>query len=214
MGGGPSVAWVESLNPLRTVLERAASALADLDVDWALVGGFAVAARTEPRFTRDVDLAVSVVDDSSAQRVVQRFGDEGLVPFALLEHEVTGRLAAARLHATAPDIRGAVVALLFASSGIEPELVAAAHVEEVLDGLRVPIPTVGHLVALKLLSEDERRLQDRLDLQKLFAVASRADIDVAREAVRLVTARGCHRTKALEELLDAWLERARPELRG
>ena len=35
----------------------------------ALVGGLAVSARAEPRFTRDVDLAVAVVSDDEAERL-------------------------------------------------------------------------------------------------------------------------------------------------
>lgn len=46
---------------------------------FALIGGQAVAARTEPRFTEDVDLAVSVADDEQAQQIVfgltQRAGE-------------------------------------------------------------------------------------------------------------------------------------------
>jgi hypothetical protein len=38
---------------------------------FALVGGFAVSARTEPRFTRDVDLAVAVPDDHAAEAVLR-----------------------------------------------------------------------------------------------------------------------------------------------
>ncbi len=34
----------------------------------ALVGGVAVSVRTEPRFTRDVDLAVAVPDDSKVTK--------------------------------------------------------------------------------------------------------------------------------------------------
>lgn len=38
-------------------IERASRDLATLERGWALVGGLAVSVRTEPRFTRDVDLA-------------------------------------------------------------------------------------------------------------------------------------------------------------
>ena len=36
-------------------------------VGFALVGGLAVSVRTEPRFTRDVDVAVAVGSDSEAE---------------------------------------------------------------------------------------------------------------------------------------------------
>jgi hypothetical protein len=47
-----------------------------------------------------------------------------------VEHTGTGRLATART--TSPS--GAVIDLLFASSGIEPEIVSAAEQVEILDG--------------------------------------------------------------------------------
>ncbi len=37
------------------------------EVGFALVGGLAVSARSEPRFTRDIDLAVAVDGDQQAE---------------------------------------------------------------------------------------------------------------------------------------------------
>ncbi len=54
---------------VRAVLAVAAA----LGRPWALVGGLAVSARAEPRFTRDVDLAVSVRDDRDAEDAVRTF---------------------------------------------------------------------------------------------------------------------------------------------
>ena len=56
----------------------------------------------------------------------------------------------------------------------------------------------GSQVALKLLSRDERRLQDQLDLQALLAVATEADLEDARKGVSLIVERGFHRGRALE----------------
>lgn len=44
--------------------------LEDQGTAGALVGGLAVSVRTEPRFTRDVDLAVAVGSDEEAERIV------------------------------------------------------------------------------------------------------------------------------------------------
>lgn len=44
----------------------------DLDrvgVRWALIGGLAVSVRAEPRFTRDVDVAVAIDSDVEAEAV-------------------------------------------------------------------------------------------------------------------------------------------------
>jgi hypothetical protein len=45
---------------LLAVLRLVAESFGDLRVPWALIGGLAVSVRAEPRFTRDIDLAVAV----------------------------------------------------------------------------------------------------------------------------------------------------------
>jgi hypothetical protein len=68
--------------------------------------------------------------------------------WAQIEQEATGRLATVRLSPPGePGIGGVVVDLMFASSGIEPELAAAADPVEVFAGLVVPVATVPHLSA-------------------------------------------------------------------
>lgn len=64
--------------------------------------------------------------------------------------------------------------------------------------MRIPVATVGHLVALKLLSRDPRtRPQDQVDLVQLLRVAGRADLDVARRAVAAIHVRGFQRDRDL-----------------
>jgi hypothetical protein len=48
---------------LEEVLKRAATDLDAVGAKWAIIGGLAVATRAAPRFTQDVDFAVSVADD-------------------------------------------------------------------------------------------------------------------------------------------------------
>jgi hypothetical protein len=52
------------------------------------------------------------------------------------------------------------------------------------------VASVGHLIAVKLLARSPQRLQDEVDLDALGRVASGADLDEARAAVRLITTRG------------------------
>lgn len=170
---------------------------------WVLVGGFAVSARAEPRFTRDIDIAVAVSDDDMAETLVRELVVDGYRVLASIEQDATARLATVRL---ARGREGVVIDLLFASSGIEPEMVAAAETIEIVPGLAVPVATVGHLIAVKLLSrDDDVRPQDRGDLLALRAVAGPADLGQARAAVDLITTRGFQRGRdlaaALAELL-------------
>ena len=185
------------MNRLEAVLRAAPQDLADLRLRWALVGGLAVSARTEPRFTRDIDLVIAVRDDRDAERAVHALQQRGYQVHALVEQEAAGRLATARL-APKGDATGVVLDILFASSGIESEIVEAADPLEILPGLRVPVACVAHLIALKLLSRDDRtRPQDRVDLAQLLRVATPADLDLARAAVALIHARGFQRDRHL-----------------
>ena len=97
-----------------------------------------------------------------------------------------------------------VLDLLFASSGVEPEVVATADTLELLDGLRIPVATVPALIALKLLARDDvRRPQDRVDLVALMAVASEEDHAEVRRLTALITQRGFARTRDLHAAFEA-----------
>jgi hypothetical protein len=98
-----------------------------------------------------------------------------------------------------------IVDLLFASSGIEREIVAAADVLEVFPRLRVPVATTGHLIAMKALAG---RTQDILDLERLIPAASAADLVQAREAVRLIKKRGFSRESDVAANLEHEIAKA------
>lgn len=103
---------------------------------------------------------------------------------AAVEQESARRLATVRLAPAGEDVHGAVVDLLFASSGIEPEIVAAAEPVEIVSGLTVPLARLGHLIALKVLARDDRtRPHDRVDIAALLARADAATLDEARESL-------------------------------
>ena len=124
---------------------------------------------------------------------------------ALVEQEETDRLATARLVPPGEDEAGVVIDLLFASSGVEPEIVAAADRIAVMAGLDLPVAQTGHLIAAKLLAEDEGRPTDRADLAALIAVAEPAELDRARAAVRLLSERGFDRGRDLAGALETLL---------
>lgn len=190
------------MNALLDAIRRAGGHLDALERPWALIGGLAVSVRAEPRFTRDVDFAVAVSDDADAEGVVAELLGRGYRLLFTVEQDAVGRLATVRLALPGSDAGGVVLDLLFASSGVEPELVAAAERLEVLPGLSVPVPRTGHLLALKVLARDDvTRPQDVADIRALLAVADDAERARAREALALITARGYHRQK---DLLAEW----------
>jgi predicted nucleotidyltransferase len=205
------VAPSPALSQLESTLRRLARDLAELNCRWALVGALAVSARTEPRFTRDIDVAVAVADDEEAERLVRELQSRRYLAQAVVEQEATHRLATVRFIPPGNDATGIVLDALFASSGIEPEIVAEAETLELLSDLRIPVATVGHLIALKLLArDDESRPQDRIDLVALGRVATDTDLDRTRTAIALIEKRGFHRGKRLAAELERLLRSGQP----
>lgn len=178
-------------------MRNIANALTDRGRESALVGGLAVSARVDPRFTQDVDLAVSIGSDVEAERLLQDLRSSGYRIEAILEQTAVDRLATARLiHDQDPDT---FVDLLFASSGIEAEIVASAEVIEVFSGVHLRVASIGHLIATKLLAVSDRRPRDRADLLALSELATARDMEAAQESLKLIAARGYNRGKDLDE---------------
>ena len=184
-------------------LREATDHLTRAGVRFALIGGLAVSARTEPRFTRDADLAVAVESDVEAEAVIRDLRRHHYEVDTVVEQAAAGRLATVRLRRhTGND--APVLDLLFASSGIEPEIVQAAEILEILPDLRIPVAGTGHLIALKVLSrDDDERPQDIVDLRALLKIATPSDRDRARESLRLITSRGFNRSRDLLAALAA-----------
>lgn len=103
-------------NAIEVALRRIAADLDSLSVGWALIGGFAVSARSEPRFTRDIDVCVLVAGDDGAERVVAALVAVGYRVHTLVEQDAVGRLATVRLSAPNGRTADVVIDLLFASS--------------------------------------------------------------------------------------------------
>jgi predicted nucleotidyltransferase len=186
-----------------SVLGDALSAVANLlrsaDRHWALVGALAVSARTEPRFTRDLDVAVAITDDADAEGVVRQFSAQGYSVFSIVEQAAMKRLATARMsRQPSAGEASVVVDLLFASSGIEPEVAQQAESIAILPGIEVPVARTGHLLALKVLSRSPERPQDSADITALMRVLDAVERDRAVDAARLIAARGFARGKSLE----------------
>ena len=196
------------MTSLEAALRRVTGELDDAHIPFALIGGLAVSVRTEPRFTRDADLAVALGTDAEAEALISRLRSRGHGIEAIVEQEAAGRLATVRLTRSS-DSAAPVVDLLFASSGIESEVVADADEIELLPHFTIRVATVGHLIALKVLSrDDEDRPQDIVDLVRLNEVATATDRARVRELVELIERRGYHRNRPLREQLDDLLRTA------
>lgn len=185
---------------LQKALSRLAADLNELEIGWAVVGGLAVSARAEPRTTRDVDVAVGTDSDLQAEQMVSTLTARGYMIETVLEHKMTGRMSTVRFRAPGVSLRGVLVDLFFASSGVEPEIVAAAGILELWPGTSAPVATTGHLLALKVLAS---RPKDLEDIQWLLENADSAEIRRAHETLALITERGFDRDKDLQTLFEA-----------
>lgn len=182
---------------------RAATDFDALGTRYALIGGVAVSLRSEPRFTQDIDWAVAVSDDRQAEEVAHGLVRRGYRIETTIENAAHDRMATLRM--VFPGDR-LLVDVLFASSGIEPEIAAAAETVEAFRGVRIPVARTGHLIALKLLSyDDEARVQDKADLRGLMLVATDDEIELATTAVGLIEARGYARGRDLRADLAVWI---------
>lgn len=184
---------------LLSVASQVLSALRQENVKGCIVGGLAVSTRCDPRFTRDVDIAVVVDTDEHAEALIRALATHGLRVNGLVEQEAVGRMAMARL--STED--GLSVDLLIASSGIEAEVVASAETLEVVRGVLLPVARIGHLIALKLLSVAPGQETDAADLRSLAAVATEDEWNLASKAVMQIQDRGFARGPQLDaELLS------------
>ena len=103
-----------------------------------------------------------------------------------------------------------VVDLLFASSGIEREIVTAAISLDIGAAAVVKVARVGHLVALKLLAQDPvKRPQDALDLHGLREVLDEEETQLAKEACALIVERGYGRRRDLSAHLASYIATTR-----
>lgn len=154
-----------------------------------------MSARSDPRFTRDVDLAVAVDGDAEGEALIGALGSDGFTASTVIEQDAVGRMAMVRLS----DREGTSVDILLASSGIEREIVLDAEPLEVVRGVIIPVARIGHLIALKLLSVAPGRETDAMDLRALARVANDAEWERARTAVELIETRGFARDRNLVE---------------
>lgn len=141
-------------------------------------------------------MAISVSSDADAEQLIRVLRSKGYGLVTLVEQTHATRLATARLRKAKGH--AVIVDLLFASSGIEPEIVAQATELQLLPSLSLRVAAVGHLLSMKILARDDRtRPQDYDDIRALLAVATKEDRALATRSLKLIQARGFARTRPL-----------------
>jgi Nucleotidyl transferase AbiEii toxin, Type IV TA system len=190
---------------IEVALEDITRHLRRLKRPFALVGGLAVSQRAEPRFTRDVDLAIVAARDADVEWLVQELRLVGYAPVTVVEHIDRKRLSTVRLASRS----GIVVDLIAATSGIEDDVVARATPVVVGDLGELPVARAEELLAMKVLSMSDRRPQDRIDAVSLVLVNEALDLDDVRANLATITARGFNRDQDLLAKLEALLASVR-----
>ncbi len=105
-----------------------------------------------------------------------------------------------------------MVDLLGATCGIEADIVARATAVVVDIIGEVPVARSEELLAMKVLSLSDRRLQDQIDARNLATNMAATAVEQVAANLRLITERGYHRGQDLEAKLAATLEAARLDL--
>lgn len=185
-------------NPVLDELLEIVSELRSRRVDFALVGGLAVAVRGEPRFTDDVDVAIAVRSDEEVEALVHDLRARGYEVRALVEHKTQRCIATVRLRSP----RGVTVDLISGSSGIEREIVRDASAVHFDQTVSIPVAQAVDLLAMKVLSSTSHRAQDLLDVRSLLAVNPTLDMDAVRKRLETITARGFNREQDLLKKLE------------
>lgn len=198
--------------PPRTpaLLRRLADDFGALRRQWGLAGGLAVNAWTGAGDLDDIDVVVAASGDDQAETLVRVLHERGYSAVTQVEDEDMGRLASVSLQVLGAK-EEAPVQLIFASSGIEPEIAGAAVEREVF-GVRLPVAVPGHLIAMKLLSHGPGRPQDAEDIRALLGAADGDEFQRAEDAFTLIADRGFTRGRDLRAEYQRFISRASEEV--
>ena len=172
-------------------LRRVTNDLHQTGVAWCLVGGLGTSVYAEPRTTKDIDVVVSVPNEQQADNLKDLLLTKGYANPQLLMHTTPTRRMGWRVFI--PPSREASIPLdiLVTACGIEKNIVASATTIEILPGLSLPVASLGHLIAMKVLSQNSfDRLQDRVDLLALLRNATEQDRIVVERSLKEIVDRG------------------------
>lgn len=183
---------------LKEALADLAGQLSSAGASFAVVGGLAASARGEARFTRDIDIVIAVSSDDEAEGVVFQLTQQGYRVLATVEQDATHRLATARLQHRS----GVVCDLIFATCGIEREIVNGAESLELFDRV-VPTAAAEAIVAMKVLSASEQRPRDLGDLQAILRAQPDLDLALVLSLLNTIAERGFARG---QNLVDKWAD--------
>ncbi len=148
-----------------------AETLTALDLEFALVGGVAVALVSTPRFTADIDVVLLDVDER-LEWLIGALGDAGYSP------RVADPLAFARRTRvlTLRDASGVGIDLMLGLLPFDRDLVHRALSLCLADSTIVPVASPEHLIVMKAIAW---RAKDQQDIRELIALNPDLDREYA-----------------------------------
>ena len=179
-----------------------AAALQAMHHPFAVVDGVAAEGDTA-HVTNAVDFAVGADDDADVQSILDALRAQGFE--ARIAERSKGRMSAAQLDWGDDDVR-----LLFASTGIEREIVNDARDAEVTGVGRLRLARVEDLLAVKIVRIAATRPRDRADAHVLLMQNPELRLGDVSERLALITSRGFHREQDLAAKLQFLLRDRKP----
>lgn len=156
-------------NPhLSSALHSLAEWLTWQEIPYVLIGGVAVSLLSKPRFTQDVDVAVSF-DLDRLEKLIASAAACGLVPRRqdAVAFARRNRMLLLRHDATAISVDMSFIAMPF-----EEDMIASARVVEI-GGLQLRLPRPEDLIIMKAVAH---RPQDMVDVEHLIETYPTVDL--------------------------------------
>ena len=145
----------------------------------------------EPRTTKDIDIVVSVPDEAQGDNLKDLLLTRGYTTPQILMHTTPTRRMGWRVLIPPSRETSIPLDILVSVCGIENDIVAKSTAIEILPGLSLPVASLGHLIAMKVLSQNPfERLQDRVDLLALLGNATEQDRIVVEHSLNEIAHRG------------------------
>ena len=171
-----------------------------IQASYCLIGGLAIVVRAYERTTKDIDFAILVDSNGTAEDLIRKIRAYDYEVFSLLENNQNKLISTVRLESNKNKI---IVDLLFNSCGIEKEIISTATEVEIIDSVHCKVASLPALIAMKILSStNEDRLQDTVDLQYLIKEANEEQLTEAKDLIQLIEEREFNAGVDLETRYD------------
>lgn len=146
---------------IQDTLTKASNALAGAAIDFALIGGFALAAHGVVRATQDIDLLVDGIAKDKVKKALQTAGFN-----VVYESEEVMHLSGQ-----------GQLDILFSNRSQTKQMIKNA---KKINGFPVPVVSAEGIIGLKIQAyknDSKREFQDKADIQALLEVCDDLDLD-------------------------------------